>query len=249
MRLGEAQVVRHVSTTIEPGEWVALIGPNGAGKTTILRALAGLVPYAGSISLAGRAVASSSRREIARLVALVSQGSEMPSVLTVAEYVLLGRTPHFGQFASESRADRLAAERAIARLSLRSFTARAVGSLSGGERQRVALARALAQEPSVLLLDEPTSALDLGHQQQALELIDSVRREQGLTVISAMHDLSLAGQYADRLLLIDRGEIVAGGAARAVLSEESIAAHYGANVRVIHENGDVFVLPRRGGHP
>jgi iron complex transport system ATP-binding protein len=245
--LGATEVVRGLSLTIGAGEWVGLIGPNGAGKTTILRTLAGLIPFSGSIELAGRPIATSTRREVARVVAFVAQGSETPSQLTVAEYVLLGRTPHVGPLSSESRIDRLCAERAMARLQLRAFASRALGSLSGGERQRVVLARALAQEPSVLLLDEPTSALDLGRQQQALELVDSVRREEGLTVVSAMHDLSLAGQYADRLLLLDRGEIVARGPAHEVLCEESIANRYGASVRVIHENGAVFVLPRRVG--
>ncbi len=244
--LGARTVVRELSLQIDAGEWVGLIGPNGAGKTTILRTLAGLIPFSGQVKLAGRPVASSTRREIACLIAFVSQRPELPSELTVAEYVLLGRTPHIGPLASESRIDRLCAERAIARLELRAFAARSLGSLSGGERQRVVLARALAQEPSVLLLDEPTSALDLGRGQQALELVDSLRREQGLTVLSAMHDLSLAGQYADRLLLLNRGEVVARGAAREVLCEETIHSHYGANVRVIQEDGEVFVLPCRG---
>ena len=243
--LGGARVVRDVSTTIERGEWVALIGPNGAGKTTILRALAGLVSFAGQILVESRAVAASTRREIARLIALVPQHPQTPPELTVAEYVLLGRTPHIGYLATETRADRLAAERAIARLALRPFAERSLGSLSGGELQRAVLARALAQEAPILLLDEPTSALDLGRQQQALELVYSLRRDDELTVVSAMHDLSLAGQYADRLLLLDRGRVVAEGAAAEVLSEASIASYYGANVRVIRENGSVFVLPQR----
>jgi iron complex transport system ATP-binding protein len=243
--LGRAAVVREVSATIERGEWVALIGPNGAGKTTILRALAGLVSFAGQILLEGRAVLSSTRRQIARQLALVPQQPQTPPELTVAEYVLLGRTPHIGYLASETRSDRLAAERAIARLALRPFAERSLGSLSGGELQRAVLARALAQEAPILLLDEPTSALDLGRQQQALELVDSLRRDDELTVVSAMHDLSLAGQYADRLLLLDRGHLVAEGSAADVLSEASIASYYGAHVRVIHENGSVFVLPQR----
>jgi iron complex transport system ATP-binding protein len=243
--LGRAPVVRDVSATIQQGEWVALIGPNGAGKTTILRALAGLVSFAGSILLEGRAIGSSSRREVARRIAVVPQHPQTPRELTVAEYVLLGRTPHIGYLASEARTDRLAAERAIARLALRRFAQRRLGSLSGGELQRAVLARALAQEAPILLLDEPTSALDLGRQQQALELVDSLRQGDELTVVSAIHDLSLAGQYADRLLLLDQGQIVADGSAREVLSEASIAAYYGANVRVIHDNHSVFVLPQR----
>jgi len=248
VRLGRAEVVHQVSTTVQRGEWVALIGPNGAGKTTILRALAGLVGFAGQILLDGRPVATSSRREIARQVALVPQHPHTPPELTVAEYVLLGRTPHIGYLATETRVDRLAAERAIARLALRPFAERLLGSLSGGELQRAVLARALAQDAPILLLDEPTSALDLGRQQQALELVDSLRRDDELTVVSAMHDLSLAGQFSDRLLLLDRGRVVAEGNAREVLSEASIASYYGASVRVIHENGNVFVLPQRAVH-
>ena len=247
--LGRAEVVHGVSMSVERGEWVALIGPNGAGKTTILRALAGLLPFAGQVLLDGGTVAGASRREIARAIALVPQQPQTPPELTVAEYVLLGRTPHIGYLASETRADRLAAERAIARLALRPFAARALGSLSGGERQRAVLARALAQGAPILLLDEPTSALDLGRQQQALELVDELRCDEGLTVVSAMHDLSLAGQFADRLLLLDRGRIVAAGSAGEVLSESRIASYYGANVRVITDGGSVFVLPQRAGGP
>jgi iron complex transport system ATP-binding protein len=245
VRLGAAHVVHEVSATIARGEWVGLIGPNGAGKTTILRALAGLVRFDGKVALDERPLGSGTRREIACRVALVPQSPRMPAELTVAEYVLLGRTPHIAHLGSEGRLDRLAAERAIARLGLRSLASRRVGTLSGGERQRTTLARALAQDVPLLLLDEPTSALDLGAQQQVLELIDWLRREEALTVISAMHDLCLAGQFADRLLLLDRGRLVADGPASEVLSEEGIAAHYGASVRVLREDGGIFVLPRR----
>jgi iron complex transport system ATP-binding protein len=243
--LDGAPVVRDVSATIQRGEWVTLIGPNGAGKTTLLRALGGLVSFDGEILFDGRAILSTTRRDVARQIALVPQQPQTPPDLTVVEYVLLGRTPHMGYLSTESRSDRLAAERAIARLALRPFAKRRLGSLSGGELQRVVLARALAQEAPILLLDEPTSALDMGRQQQALELVDSLRRDDELTVISAMHDLSLAGQYADRLMLLDQGQVVAEGSALEVLSEANIAAFYSANVRVIHEQGSVFVLPRR----
>jgi iron complex transport system ATP-binding protein len=245
--LGRSQVVRELSASVGRGEWVALIGPNGAGKTTTLRALAGLVSFTGQVLLDDFKVGTSSRREIARRVALVPQNPQTPPELTVAEYVLLGRTPHIGYLANETRADRLAAERAIARLALRPFAERTLGSLSGGELQRAVLARALAQEAPILLLDEPTSALDLGRQQQALELVDALRRDDELTVIAAMHDLSLAGQYAERLLLLDRGQLVAQGSASEVLSEERVATYYSASVEVLHRNGNVFVLPRRKG--
>jgi iron complex transport system ATP-binding protein len=247
--LGRTAAVRGVSLAVERGEWLALVGPNGAGKTSLLRALAGLIPFAGAAVLEGRPVGAISRRELARLVALVPQIPQTPAELTVAEYVLLGRTPHIGYLATESRHDRLAAERAIARLGLRPFVDRPLGSLSGGELQRAVLARALAQEAPVLLLDEPTSALDLGAQQRALELVDALRRDEQLTVVSAMHDLSLAGQYADRLVLLDRGRVVGDGDARSVLTEQALASYYDAQVRVLHEDGCVFVLPIRGDRP
>ena len=243
--LGRQQVLSAVDLLAAAGEWVAVVGPNGAGKTSLLRALGGLIDYGGQVLLNGRDAVASSRRELARQIALVPQKPEIPHELTVAEYALLGRTPHIGYFATETRADRLAADRAIARLGLRPFTERTLGSLSGGELQRAVLARALAQEAQILLMDEPTSALDLGRQQQVLELVDELRRESALTVISTMHDLSLAGQYADRLLLLHGGRVVAEGSASDVLSEATIAAHYGAEVQVIRENGSVFVLPRR----
>jgi iron complex transport system ATP-binding protein len=243
--LGGVRAVAGVELTAEPGEWLALIGPNGAGKTSLLRALAGLAPATGTIRLNGRSYARHQRRELARVVALVPQLPETPPALTVAEYVLLGRTPHIGYLGGERQADRLAAARAIDRLNLRAFIHRELGSLSGGERQRVVLARALAQAAPIMLLDEPTSALDLGRQQEALELVDELRRQEGLTVISAMHDLRLAGQYADQLILLDRGRIVARGGPREVLTEATIAACYGAGVRILHDQGTVFVLPTR----
>ena len=243
--LGGNRVIGSLSATVASGEWVGLLGPNGAGKTTLIRAIAGLVPHSGSVVVDGGSVATMSRRDVSLRIALVPQKPETPPELTVGEYVLLGRTPHISYLATESRHDRVAAQQAIARLGLETFAERALGSLSGGELQRAVLARALAQEAPVLLLDEPTSALDLGRQQQALELVDELRRDHTLTVVSAMHDVSLAGQYADRLLLLDAGDVVADGSAQEVLTEERIGALYGASVRVVRENGSVFVLPKR----
>ena len=236
--------VRGVSTSVEKGEWVVLIGPNGAGKTSALRALCGLLPFEGRVLLDGRDTSTLGRRDVARLAAFVPQSPETPSELTVGEYVLLGRTPHIGYLATEGRADRIAAERALERLELVEFSERPLGSLSGGELQRAVIARALAQESQILLLDEPTTSLDLGRQQQALELIDSLRAD-GLTVVSTMHDLTLAGQYANRLLLLDRGSIVADGVAGDVLSESNLASYYGAQVRIVRDEDGIFVLPLR----
>jgi cobalamin transport system ATP-binding protein len=239
--LGGRNVVDGVSFVVEHGEWVTVIGPNGAGKSTLLRAVAGLVGYEGRIALDGDGLRRLGRREVARRVAIVPQSPLMPATMRVREYVLLGRTPYVSYAGREGRRDRAATEEAIARLDLSELASRTLDTLSGGERQRAVLARALAQEAPLLLLDEPTSALDAGRQQEALELIDALRLDAGLTVVAAMHDLTLAGQYASRLLLLSGGRIVAHGAPAEVLTEPLIAEHYGARVRIV----DGAVIPVR----
>ena len=227
-------VVRDLDLTVASGEWLALIGPNGAGKTTILRAIARLVSFRGEIRIGGRAVTELSSRDVARKVAVLVQEPQMPAGMTVAQYVLLGRAPHLGYLGKESSRDR------------RIVASRPLDRLSGGERQRAAIARALAQQAPVLLIDEPTSSLDVGRQQSVLELIDQLRKEQELTVIAAMHELTLAGQYADRLALLVGGRLAAIGSAAEVLTEPAIAEHYRAQVKVIQMNGSgTAVVPVR----
>ena len=241
VELGGRNVVDGVSFAVERGEWVTVIGPNGAGKSTLLRCVAGLIGHRGQIALDGDALRRLGRREVARRVAIVPQSPLMPAAMSVREYVLLGRTPYVSYAGREGRRDRAATEEAIDRLDLADLAARPLGTLSGGERQRAVLARALAQEAPLLLLDEPTSALDAGRQQEALELIDALRLDAGLTVLAAMHDLTLAGQYASRLLLLSGGRIVARGAPAEVLTKPLIAEHYGARVRIV----DGAVIPVR----
>jgi cobalamin transport system ATP-binding protein len=240
--LGGARVLDGLSSEVEPGEWVALIGPNGAGKTTALRAVAGLVPYDGCLRVFDRDAGAVARKELARQVALVPQVPLIPGDITVREYVLLGRTPHLGYFGSEGRADHRAVDAALEQLDLVPFARRRLDTLSGGERQRATLARALAQDAPLLLLDEPTAALDMGRQQQVLEIVDRLRANRGLTVVSTMHDLTLAGQYADRLLLLDSGRLVAAGGADQVLTRALITEHYGAEVEVVDSPGSGFVV-------
>jgi iron complex transport system ATP-binding protein len=242
---GGRRIVDGVSFAVEPGAWVSLLGPNGAGKTTLLRVLAGLRRFSGSVRLAGRELAELGRREAARQIALVPQTPIVPTAMSVGDYVLLGRTPHMGVLAREGLGDRAAASEALIRLELAQLADRQLGSLSGGELQRAVIARALAQSAPVLLLDEPTTALDVGHQQQVLELVDELRRADGLTVVAAMHDLTLAAQYGDRIVLVDSGRVVAEGGAREVLTEERIASLYGATVRVVHGDGAPAVVPVR----
>jgi len=245
VELSGTKILTGVTLAVEHGEWLGLIGPNGAGKTTLLRAVCGLVRSAGRICVDGVPLADLSRRDVARRLALVPQSPHIPAELTVAEYVLLGRTPFISYLGTETRLDRLAAERAMTRLGLRVFASRRLGSLSGGELQRVVLARALAQDAPILLLDEPTSALDLGRQQQVLELVDELRRDEELTVVAAMHDLTLASQYVDRMLLMNRGVTVGEGRPDEVLTEGTVSRYYGANVQILRESGSVFVVPRR----
>jgi cobalamin transport system ATP-binding protein len=240
--LGGATVVDRLSSGVEQGEWVTLIGPNGAGKTTVLRAVAGLVPYDGRIDLLRDNARTLTRRRLARRIALVPQVPVIPGDITVRSYVLLGRTPHLPYLAGERRSDHEAVDVALDQLDLLPFAQRRLDTLSGGERQRATLARALAQDAPVLLLDEPTAALDMGRQQQVLEIVDRLRASRGLTVVSTMHDLTLAGQYADRLLLLGGGRLVAAGGPDEVLTRALITEHYGAEVQVLDAPGSGFVV-------
>ena len=245
--LGNNVVLKGVDVEVARGEWLSIVGPNGAGKSTLLRFIAGLVPGEGELHLGGRPSASLARRERAKLVALVPQTPVVPEGARVVDYVLLGRTPHIRPLGMEGPHDLAAVHDALASLDLLSFADRLVTTLSGGERQRVLIARALAQGSPIVLLDEPTTALDVGHQQQVLELIDMLRRDHGLTVLTTMHDLTLAGQYAERLVLLDGGRVVVDGHATEVLTEDNLARYYGARVRIIHDGGRPVVLPFREG--
>ena len=235
-----------VDLDIEGGEWVGIIGPNGAGKTTILRALTGQQAAGGAIELGGLDLAGLRRRQVAAMVAVVPQTPVIPDGMTVFDYVLLGRTPYISYWGVESAEDADRVLGALDDLELVSFAGRTLGSLSGGERQRAILARALAQDASVLILDEPTTGLDLGHQQHVLELVDDLRRSRGLAVLSAIHDLTLAARYADRLMLIAAGVVASEGPPRNVLTPARIERYFGAAVRVIDEgDGIVAVVPEQ----
>lgn len=251
VRLGGADVVSGVDLEVRAGAWVGVVGPNGAGKTTLLRAVAGLARLtAGEIQVAGQPLGSLSRVARARAVALVPQEPVVPAGMTVQDYVLLGRNPHIPLFAVESQTDLRIVRDILSSLELARFATRAVQTLSGGERQRAVIARALAQEASLLLLDEPTTALDIGHVQEALDLVDRMRVERGLTIVSAMHDLTVASQYAERLVMLDKGRLVADGEPRDVLTAARLATHYGVRARIVHDpEAGVLVLPSRASRP
>jgi iron complex transport system ATP-binding protein len=243
---GSKPVVSDVSTDLETGGWLAIIGPNGAGKSTLLKSIVGLAQGAGEILLDGVPAAALGARARARAIGYAPQIPVLPEGLTVTDYVLLGRTPHLGPLAREGRRDLAVVEQVLARLDLSALAARALRTLSGGERQRAVLARVLAQQAGLLLLDEPTTGLDIGHAQTILDLIDRLRSEDGTTVVSTLHDLTFAAQYADRLLLLDAGRVVATGTPAQVLTAENLHRNYAAEVEVLATaRGHLVVAPSR----
>ncbi len=248
--LDRTPVINSVSCAVSGGGWLALIGPNGAGKSTLIRAMAGLIAYGGTVTLDAVDTRAMKAKERARVLAYVPQEPTLPPDLTVEQYVLLGRTPHLGYLATPGRHDRERVRSAMARLDVTKFAQRRLARLSGGERQRAVLARALAGDPKVLLLDEPTSMLDVGHEQQVLELVDGLRKDAGLTVVSTLHDLTVAGQYADTLVMLDGGEVVASGSPQTVLTAALIESVYAAKVHVITgRDGHPVIAPVRRPSP
>ncbi|SFQ35279.1 iron complex transport system ATP-binding protein [Amycolatopsis arida] len=244
---GRRTVVRDVSVDVPDGGWLAVIGPNGAGKSTLLKAVVGVVRAEGEILVHGIAAGSLTPRARAREVGYAPQSPALPDGLTVTDYVLLGRTPHLGPLARESALDMFVVEEVLARLDLDGLAGRPLRTLSGGERQRAVLARVLAQRTRLLLLDEPTTGLDIGHAQALLERLDRLRREDGITVVTTLHDLTFAAQYADRLLLLDGGAVVAAGTPAEVLTPERLAHHYDAATEILTTaGGHPVVAPRRG---
>ena len=225
-------LVEAVDFRARPGEFVGLIGPNGAGKTTLLRTLSKLVaPSAGKVYLDRQDLAHQSARRIAQQVALVPQTTVLDFGFTCLEVVLMGRNPHLGRFEVETQRDRALAHAAMERTAVEPFATRLITELSGGERQRVVVARALAQEPRLLLLDEPTANLDVHHQLQLLGLVRDLV-DQGLTAVGAIHDLTLAARYCDRLVLLHEGRVLAAGAVAAVLTPANLARAFGVRAVV-----------------
>lgn len=230
--LGGRRVLRDLSVTLRPGEVTVLVGPNGAGKSTLLRLLTRVrLPDVGSVSLAGKALGRWSRRDLARELGVVPQESVLPEGYTVFELVMMGRAPYIGLLGREGPADLQAVERALLRARIETLAGRRIEQLSGGERRRVVLARALAQTPSWLLLDEPTNDLDIRHQVDILRFV-LAESGRGLGVLLVLHDLNIAARVADRVLLMDSGEIRADGPPQDVLTEAALRSVYEADVRV-----------------
>ncbi|MDA1193893.1 MAG: ABC transporter ATP-binding protein [Planctomycetota bacterium] len=243
---GTAYVLRRVTLALTPGVFTAVVGPNGAGKTTLLRLAGGwLVPTAGSVRLDGESLAAVSRRGAARRIAAVPSEEAAVFPFTVRDTVLLGRHPWRGVFRAPDAQDAAAIEDALRRTGLLELAERPVPALSSGERQRVAIARCLAQRADVCLLDEPTAHLDLGQRQRMLALFRQEARVRGCSVLAVLHDLNLAAAFADRIVLLVRGEIVADGSPAQVLTAEGLSAAFETPVQVVPHpsHGGPLVLP------
>lgn len=239
-------VLDRVDLCLEPGRMVGVIGPNGAGKSTLVRLLSRLlVPASGSVRLNGHGLARWRPTELARVLAVVPQEPELPPAFTAWEMVLMGRTPYLGWMGRESGHDRAIVRQAMEETGVYHLAHRLVNQLSGGERQHVIVARALAQQPRVLLLDEPTAHLDINHQVETLSLIARLVRERELAALAIFHDLNLAAQYCDELMLLNSGRIEAHGTPAQVLTPALLKRVYETEVVVIPhpQNGLPTVLP------
>jgi len=232
-RYHEDWVLRDLSLRIERGEFIGVIGPNGSGKTTLLKILYRLLsPQSGEILLDGTSLKKMTRTDIARKIAVVAQETQLLFPFRVLEVVLTGRSPYLGHLMFESQRDLEVARKAMAWTDVLPFSERPIDELSGGEKKRVFIARALAQEPDIILLDEPTASLDIHHQIDFLDLILTLNREKRLTIVMASHDMNLASEFCDRLILLKEGRVYKIGPPGEVITKENIESVYGCKVWV-----------------
>ena len=224
-------VLTEISFGVRVGELLGIVGPNGCGKSTLIKGITKVLPLEeGRVCIGEKPVAAMPQGELARLVAVVPQHSSLPEAFTSFEIVLMGRTPHLGFLRYEGQKDIDLAIKAMEITDTWHLALRRVGELSGGERQRLTIARAITQQPEIILLDEPTSHLDINYQIETLEIISSFCHEEGLAVLAALHDLNLAAQYCDRIIMLNGGKIYAEGSAAAVITPANVKRVYGADV-------------------
>lgn len=239
-----ADALKGVDFSANPGDLIAVVGANGAGKSTLLRTLAGLLPLqSGSIAIGEREIASVAPRELAKAVAFLPQDRAVHWQLNVRDVVALGRLPHRGFMTGESDADRAAIQSAMERMDVAQFSQRPIATLSGGERARALIARSLAQRAQILIADEPTAGLDPAYR---LSIIAEFKRlaDQGLTIIAALHDLSLAARFATRVTMLKQGRCIADGAAAQVLSKENLAEAFGIDAIIAEISGIPVIVTK-----
>lgn len=244
VQIASRTILQAIDLRLEPGEFVGLIGPNGAGKSTLLRTLAGTLPHGGELTLDGRPLAGYSARERARRIGYLGQDRHVAWPLTVADVVALGRIPYRSPLSRESDADRQAVARALHVTHMEGLANRHSDRLSGGEVARMLLARLIAQETPILLADEPIAGLDPAHQLATVQIFSDMARA-GHTVLASLHDLTLAGRWCDRLVLMEGGRIVVQGSPETVLTPERIADTYGVEARFDSDADGLIVVPLR----
>jgi iron complex transport system ATP-binding protein len=226
-------VLHNVNIEAKPAEMLGIIGPNGAGKSTLIRGITRLIqPTSGKIFLNGGEISDIPRQKLAKLVAVVPQNPTLPEPFTALEVVLMGRTPHLGLLRYEGEKDLAIVRNVMEATQTIAFAERRVAELSGGERQRLTIARALAQEPEIILMDEPTANLDINYQIETLNLARELCQKQELIVVLTLHDLNLASQYCDRLVVLGKGTVYCQGIPETVINAQTIRDVYGAEVYV-----------------
>jgi iron complex transport system ATP-binding protein len=244
VRLGGRTILDNVAVTLPPNEFVALVGPNGAGKTTLIKALAGLIPCFGKVEIEGRDRSTMKARERAKALAYLPQGHDFSWPLPAAEIVALGRFPHADPFSPVTPEDREAVTQALELTGTKALATRIVTTLSGGERARIALARVLATQARIVLADEPTMSLDPRHQFVVMEILRHTARLRG-AALAVVHDLSLAARYADRVMILEKGRIVAEGRPAETLTPDRIAKIFGVEADMVTLGGATVPLVRR----
>lgn len=249
-RYANADILKNLSFDILEKQFFIIIGPNGSGKTTLLKTIAGIEkPTGGKLSIFDRSIKTFSIRELSRTIAYVPQSTFLDFPFTVAEVVMMGRSPHLGLLGMETESDLDIAKQSMRFTDVEKLSHRNFNQLSGGERQRVYISRAVCQEPRVMLLDEPTAALDLGHQTRIMDLMDSLKDEKGMTIVMVSHDINLAALYADRILLMKDGQTVIEGDPSEVLTYENLETAYGCTVLVdespLGKRPRITLVPRK----
>lgn len=233
LKYRDKSILKNISFEVDKGEFFIIIGPNGAGKTSMLKILAGLEKlYQGRVAVRENDITKFSRKNLSKVLAIVPQQIEIGFPFSVAETVIMGRTPHLGVLGLERKEDFAIAREAMEFTGVAHLKDRRLYQLSGGELQRVIIARAICQQPEIILLDEPTTALDPAHQMKIMDLMEQFRQEHATTVIMVSHDLNLAAMYGDRLLLLKEGRLVKTGTPRSVLEKTVLEASYGCRMHV-----------------
>jgi iron complex transport system ATP-binding protein len=238
------QILKDVCIELAASEMLGVVGPNGAGKSTLIRCIDRiLAPQKGSILLDEQDIKEIRPIELAKKMGYIPQSTSQVFPATVFDTVLMGRRPHIGWRSSEKDTEKVL--ETLQMLNIEGFAMRDINELSGGQQQKVFIARALTQEPEVLLLDEPTSNLDIRHQLEVMDIIKNIVREKGISAIMAIHDLNLASRYADRIILMNSGEIFSAGDPVSALTPENIEHVYGVEVRVHNQDGSHYIVPIR----